>query len=144
MGGFGFNPAGGGGGIPPGPSGSSMKLLYVTEEISIAAAAFTDSVANLLKGGRNIFCVSYRVTAAIPTAATFDIGDNSGVNDNAFGDNILTALGTNDNMWTNVFQNNFVQNGDAKIRIRPNATPGAATGKVRVVVFYWECTNPTS
>lgn len=146
--GFGYLVAGGSGGVVPGPHGSSMKLDYLEEEITVLAAANTDSVLNLIPAGCLIFCAMYRVTALIPTAATFDIGDNSGSANDKFGSAIAVALGTNDNQWSQLmFTAPFIQStpaGSAKIRITPNAVPAAATGKVRVIVWFWRPTNPTS
>ena len=111
-----------------------------SEEITIAAAASTDSTANLLPANSLIEAVVCRVTALLPTAATFSIGDATQTA--RFGTGIAVAAGTTN---VGIIQHNPdlasadlgpVQAAAAKIRITPNASPAAATGKIRVSVFY--------
>lgn len=126
-----------------GPNGSSMKWLYVTENMTIAAAATSTSAANLLPSNSRIMAVAYRVTTVIPTAATFEIGVTGDVS--RFGTGVLVAAGTTGDTYSLATPLNEMQNKTAtQILITPNLTPAAATGRVRIVVWYMIVNSLTS
>lgn len=126
--------------------GSSVVLGQSSEEVTIAAAASTDSAVNLLPAGSQILAVTCRVTVVIPTAATFSLGDAT--TPSRFKTGIAVAAGTTaiglDHVGHTTAAASPKQDAAAKIRITPNATPGAATGKVRLTVWYQQFTAPTS
>jgi hypothetical protein len=134
-------------------NGAVWKRGYATEEITIAATASTDSAADLLPADAIIEAVVVRVTVVIPTATSFKVGDASVAErfiGTTLGGGVSTAAGstgTGLNQWKGSIASDAggpSQATAAKVRITPNATPGAATGKVRVTVFYRTFTVPTS
>lgn len=140
--------------IPSGTTSAVMTYGSSTEVLTIAAAATTDSANSLLPANSIIDAVAVRVTTVIPTAATFTVGDNAG-NATRFidGTNIAavssaaTSTGVGLNQWNPAaatFGAGPAQVAAAKVRITPNATPGAATGVVRITVWWHTFTAPAS
>jgi hypothetical protein len=117
------------------------------ELVTIAAAASTDSTADLLPAGAVIESVTVRVITAIPTAATFTVGDATTAG--RFATGVATAANTT---GIGILHRNpdvvaaagAVQTTAAKVRITPNASPAAATGQVRVQVYYSKWVAPTT
>jgi hypothetical protein len=125
--------------------GGSWVRGEATELVVIAAAATTDTVGNLLPANSVIRAVAVRVTVLIPTAATFKVGDAT--TDTRFATGVLVAAGTTNVGLTHVDQTGApgpIQAAAAKVRITPNLTPGAATGRVRVTVYFDTFVAPTS
>lgn len=119
--------------------GSASELL------TIAAAATTDTTANLLPANAIIEAVVVRVTTVIPTAATFSVGDATTAA--RFATGVAVAATTTAVGLTHCDQTGAAgpkQTAAAKIRITPNLTPGAATGVVRITVFYRSFVPPQS
>lgn len=119
--------------------GSASELL------TIAAAATTDTTGNLLPANAIIEAVNVRVTTVIPTAATFTVGDATIAA--RFATGVAVAAGTTAVGLTHVDQTGTSgpkQTAAAKVRITPNLVPGAATGVVRITVFYRSFVAPTS
>lgn len=129
-------------------NGAVWKRGYSTELMTIAAAASSDSSADLLPANAIIEAVVVRVTVAIPTATNFDVGTSSSAN--RFDDNVGVAANTTsvgiDHWKGNVTTETAgpTQRNAAKVRITPNATPANADGRVRVTVFYRTFVAPTS
>lgn len=122
-----------------GENGQNCFFGAKTELTTIAAAAFTDTAITIPIRARVLY-VSVRVTTAIPTAATFDVGVSGATT--RFGSGISTALDT-----TDPGNNGSVDTAYAvptTIRITPNLTPAANTGRVRVTIHYLEVGEPTS
>lgn len=121
-------------------NGQQINHGNVTELTTIAAAATTDTAIQIPTDAV-VFGVSVRVTVVIPTAATFTVtGTTSGTQfDVAGGVNVAantTDVGT---------RNCPYKNGAAQtIRITPNLTPAANTGRVRVTIHYYTITPATS
>jgi hypothetical protein len=120
----------------------------ISELLTIAAAATTDTTANLLPANSIIEAVIIRVVTIIPTAATFNVGDATTAARFATGIAVAantTAVGlTHMSGASTTLANGPSQAAAAKIRITPNLTPGAATGVVRLTVFYRTFVPPTS
>jgi hypothetical protein len=125
--------------ISGGANGQTLAILALTELLTIAAAA--TSVTTLsIPAGAIVLAVSVRVTVVIPTAATFTVIGNTTttVFDTAA---VSTAVNSTDRgTAAGAFYNASAQT----VRITPNLTPGANTGRVRVTVFYFSSTPPTS
>lgn len=125
--------------------GSSMTAAHATQEITIADAAYTDSTIDL-PANSIIHAVVGRVTVAIPTASTFSVGDPSA--GGRFANGISVAANTTfvalDHHAPDLDPPGIVQATAAKVRITPDATPAAATGKVRIVIYYTQFVPPTS
>lgn len=122
--------------------GAGWQIQSISEEVAVAAAAVTDSTLNLLPTNALVLDVTARVTTLIPTAATFKLGIAG--QDDKFGSGILVAANTTfvSSQQGGAFQ--FQQGAAAAIRITPNVQPAAATGKVRITVFYIVTIPPQS
>jgi hypothetical protein len=121
-----------------GANNQAATLETKTELITIAAAATTDSVFSV-PGGAIVFGVGARVVSAIPTAATFTItGAATGT---SYATGVSTAAGATVAGTSNCPK---VLSQSDGIRITPNATPGDATGTVRITVYYLRVMPPTS
>jgi hypothetical protein len=120
-------------------NGQMLQVKSLTELTTIAAAA-TTATAIQLPAGAIILAVSVRVVTVIPTAATFTVGDLGSANRyNTAAVNVAagsTDVGTKAGAYYNPAAVGVV--------ITPNATPGAATGQVRVTIHYIAVTAPTS
>ncbi len=135
--------------VGPGGTGNGQywQRGEINELLTIAAATSTDTVGNLLPANSIIRAVVVRVTTAIPTAATFTVGDATTPARFATGVAVAantTAVGLLHMDPTNTSAAGPVQTSAVKIRITPNATPGAATGVVRISVFFDTFVAPTS
>ena len=116
-----------------------------SELLTLAAAATTDTSANLLPANAIIEAVVARVVTIIPTAATWSMGDAT--IPARFAAGVAVAAGTTVTGLTHVDQTGTSgprQTTAAKIRITPNLTPATATGQIRITVFYRQFTPPTS
>lgn len=136
--------------------GSTMRGLNkvvgisVAEEVvTIAAAASSDSVANLLPANSLIAVVVGRVTVVIPTATSFTVGDATQAA--RFATGVAVAAGTT---FVGMLQwNPAVASDDlgprqvsaAKIRLTmAGGTPAANTGRVALQVAALTFTPPTA
>lgn len=122
------------------PNGQSFEEHALTELLTIAAAATSDTAIQIPLNAV-VFGVSVRVTVVIPTAATFTVtGATSSTQFDVAG-GVAVAANTTD-VGT---RNCPYKNGAAQaIRITPNLTPAANSGRVRVTVHYYTITPPTS
>lgn len=126
-------------------NGGYWERGSASELVTIAAAATTDTTGNLLPANAIIEAIVLRVTTVIPTAATFTVGDATIAA--RFATGIAVAANTTAVGLTHVDQTGTSgpkQVAAAKVRITPNLTPGAATGVVRITVFYRSFTPATS
>ena len=126
--------------IPGGTNGQYTNIRHLTELTTIAAAAFTDTAIQI-PANAIVLSVSVRVTVVIPTAATFTVTGATSTTqfDTAGG---VAAAATTTDAGT---QNCPYKNGAAQaIRITPDLTPAANTGRVRVTISYIEITSATS
>lgn len=121
--------------------------LQVTEELlTIAAAANSNTVGLLLPANSLILAVLARVTVAIPTATTFQIGDATTAGRFATGVAVAvntTAVGILH--WSGAVTTLAAgpsQAAAAAIRVTPSATPGNANGRVRLQVVSMVFTAP--
>lgn len=128
-----------------GPNDGYWEKGSASELLVIAAAASTDTAANLLPADSIIEAVVVRTNVNIPTAATYSVGDPTTAGRFATGVNV--AAGTRAVGTIHADQTGAAgprQTAAAKVRITPNAVPGAATGQVRITVFYRKFVPPTS
>lgn len=131
-------------------NGAQWKHGYNTELVTIAAAATSDSAANLLPADSIIEAVVIRVTVAPPGTASFRLGDaantarfiaagtSTAVNTTAIGLQHWRGSVAADNAGPSQI------GAAAAVRIQPNAVPSDATGRIRVTVFYRSFVAPTS
>ena len=124
------------------PKGAILKTTYLEEELTIAAAASTDS-ANSIPVNAVVRFVAVRVTTVIPGPATvFTVtGATSSTVFHVTSGGVLVAATTTDVGTTN---SGYTNGATQKVRITPDANPGAGTGKVRITICYDEITAPTS
>lgn len=114
-------------------------LQALTELTTIAAAATTDTTIQM-PANAVVLGVSVRVTVAIPTATTFTVGDSGSAARFS-----TAAVSVNLNSTDPGTKAGAYYNASAlSIRITPNGTPAANTGRVRVTIYYYSITPPTS
>lgn len=119
-------------------NGARGWILTLTELTTIAAAATTDTAIQI-PAGAIVLSVAVRTTIVIPTAATYTVtGTSSGTFNTAAVSTAANA--TNAGTAAGAFYNATAQT----IRITPNLTPAANTGRVRVSVTYYLSTPATS
>lgn len=122
-----------------GANGQALQILSLTELVTIANAATTDSTIQM-PAGAIILGVPVRVTVAIPTATTFTVGDSGSAARFS-----TAAVSVNLNSTDAGTKAGAYYNASAlAIRITPNGTPGTNAGRVRVTIFYILVTPPTS
>src|SRR5260221_6724162 len=131
-----------------GANGGYWERGVNSELLTIAAAATTDTVGNLLPANSLIVAVTSFVMTVIPTATSFTLGD--GTTAARFDTGVLVAAGTNS---VGLLQNNTantnaagpVQAAAAKVRFTATGgTPATATGQLRISVFFSRFIAPTS
>lgn len=124
----------------PGANGQVFNdVQQLTELTTIAAAATTDTTIQM-PANAVILGVSVRVTVAIPTATTFTVGDSGSAARFS-----TAAVSVNLNSTDPGTKAGAYYNASAlSIRITPNGTPAANTGRVRVTIYYYSVTPPTS
>lgn len=119
--------------------GYIQPIASLTELTTIAAAATTDTTIQM-PANAVILGVSVRVTTVIPTAATFTVGDSG--NATRFS---TAAVSTAANSTDPGTKAGAYYNASAlSIRITPNLTPAANTGRVRTTIYYYTITPPSS
>lgn len=116
---------------------NSAQML--TELTTIAAAATTDTTIQM-PAASVVYGVSVRVTTVIPTAATFTVGDSGSAA--RFSTAAVSTAATSTDPGTKAGA--YYNASALSIRITPNLTPADATGRVRVTIYYYTVTPPTS
>jgi hypothetical protein len=123
-----------------GSNGQSLNLMEATTTKTGMSGA-TVTATNLIPAGSLVLAVTLRVTTTITGATTFTIGD--GTTANRWGTGIALAAGTTTTLADAV---------TATPAIYPTATSVVLTatgsnftaGAVRISVFYYSVTAPTS
>lgn len=132
-----------------GTHGESITIKQVSEEITLdTGAAFTDSTANLLPAYSIILGVVARLTEAVTTSSSWQLGDPTTAG-RFTAPNSTLLINTRDigllHMQGGISTDATgpVQMTSAKLRVTlAGGNPGA--GKVRATVFYAELGLPTS
>lgn len=119
-------------------NGQSVGVQYLTELTTIAAAATTDTTIQI-PAGSLVIGVSVRVTVVVPTATTFDYGISGATT--RYGTGISTVANTTSAGTIDAIR---YYAAATSIRITPNLTPGANSGRIRVTIFYLNIVPPTS
>jgi hypothetical protein len=127
----------------------AVRFQMLEELMTIAAAANSTSAnTSILPANSLIHVVMGRVTVAIPTAATFTVGDASQAA--RFASGVAVALGTTFTgflHWNPSVASDALgprQTANAGVRITPNATPANANGRVALQVFSETFIPPTA
>lgn len=121
-----------------GENGQFLNIKSLTELTTIAAAATTTTTIQI-PADAQVIGVSVRVTTVIPTATTFTYGVSGTAA--RYGTGISTAANTTAKGMIDGIRYYAAATG---ILLTPNLTPAAATGQVRVTIYYLEMTAPTS
>lgn len=125
---------------PSSANGQKLGLTELTELTTIAAAATTDTTIQM-PAGAIVVAVSVRVTTAIPDATSFDVGDSGSANRFNTASVGVAANSTDAGTKAGAYYNASA----LSVRLTMNGTPPAAnTGRVRVTIFYFLSTPPTS
>lgn len=124
-----------------GANGAALTLVSVTELLTIAAAATTDTSTTFTAGDVVLF-VTCRVTVVIPTAATFDIGIAGATT--RFGTGISVAANTTNIIPGASFGNPITAAAAVALRVTPNAQPADNSGRLRITWWVIRPTAPTS
>jgi hypothetical protein len=125
--------------VSGGNGGLITPVQSLTELTTIAAAATTATTIQI-PANAVALAVSVRVVTVIPTAATFTVTSATPTktwNTAA----VAVAAGTTD---PGTLAGPTPQTTASPITITPNLTPGTATGQVRVTIYYYTVTPPTS
>lgn len=120
-------------------NGQAINIQSLTELTTIAAAATTDTAIQI-PAGAVVLAVSVRVTVVIPTAATFTVTSATG--GTTFNTAAVAVAANTTDAGTKAGA--FYQSAASAIRITPNLTPGANSGRVRVTIHYYTITAATS
>lgn len=129
---------------------NKVGAIGVKEEVlTIAAAATSTTVStSLLPANSLILAVIGRVTVAIPTAATFTVGDATTAA--RFASGIAVALSTTFvgfTHWSGAITTLAAgpsQAANAAILVTPNLTPANANGRLALQTIYLQFTPPTA
>jgi acyl-CoA hydrolase len=120
-----------------GPQLFQMQML--TELTTIAAAAST-LTAITIPANAIVFGVSVRVIVAIPTATTFTVTGNSSAT--VFNTASVSTVVNSTDPGTKSCP---LFNATAQaIKITPSSAPATNVGRVRVTIYYYIITPPTS
>lgn len=122
-----------------GANGQILAVQQLSEETTIAAAATTDTTIQM-PAASVVLGVSVRVTTVIPTATTFTVGDSGSAARFSTAAVSVAAGSTDKGTKAGAYYNASA----LSVRITPNGTPATATGKVRVTIYYYTVTPPTS
>lgn len=145
VGGFGFSKGGGGTStsfVITTANGALYTMTSISELITIAAAATSVSVSNLIPANAMILGVVARVTVVIPTAVTWAMTITTDGTTLITG--VAVAANTTDTMFANQQLSQFFNATARTVTITPSAQPADNSGRIRVSCFYATLTAPTS
>jgi len=114
-------------------------VQQLTELTTVAAAATTDTTIQM-PANAVVLGVSVRVTVIIPTAATFTVGDSGSAARFSTAAVAVAAGSTDPGTKAGAYYNASA----LSIRLTPNLTPADNSGRVRVTIYYYTVTPPTS
>lgn len=126
-------------GIANATNGQACEIKTLTELLTIAAAA-TSTTTIQMPANSIILAVPVRVTTAVTCTSTFTVGD-AGSATRFSTAAVSKAVNSTDKGTAAGAYYNATARG---IVITPDTTPSDATGRVRVTIYYIECTPPTS
>lgn len=124
-----------------GANGQSFNSIQsLTELTTVAAAATTDTTIQM-PANSVVLGVSVRVTTVIPTATSFSVGDSGSATRFSTTNVGVAADSTDPGTKAGAYYNASA----LSIRLTMNGgTPAANTGRVRVTIYYYTITPPTS
>jgi hypothetical protein len=126
-------------------NGQASAIHTSSELLTLSTSGTTtDTAANLLPVGAIILAVECRITTTITTATNWSVGDATTAARFSAANSTLTSGTTSTGLeqFGGSGAAGAKQNAAAKVRITTTGTPGA--GAIRITVFYWQFTAPTS
>ena len=126
-------------GIANATNGQACEIKTLTELLTIAAAA-TSTTTIQMPANSIILAVPVRVTTAVTCTSTFTVGDAGSATRFSTAAVSKAANSTDKGTAAGAYYNATARG----IVITPDTTPSDATGRVRVTIYYIECTPPTS
>lgn len=123
-----------------GGNGGFISAVTALTELTTIAAAATTTTAIQIPANAVTLGVSVRVVTVIPTAATFTV--TSATPTKTWNTVAVPVAANTTNPGT--LSGPTFQTTASAITITPNLTPGAATGQVRVTIYYYTITPPSS
>jgi hypothetical protein len=118
--------------------GQSLCFKSLPEDLTVPATLSGYTTAAIIPSGCIVYAVSSYVTQSIPGVNTFDVGVDGA--STKYGTKLLALQGSS---WRGTEGTGTCYTQDTPVRITPNTTPTAATGRVRVTIHYIEVTPPT-
>lgn len=123
-----------------GANGAVYTVQLLSELTTIAASATTDTTIQM-PANSVVLAVTTRVTTVIPTATSFSVGD-SGSATRFSTANVSTAANSTD---SGTKAGAYYNASALSVRLTMNGgTPADNTGRVRVTIYYYTVTPPTS
>ncbi len=121
-------------------NGQAITALQTLTELTTIAASPTTTTTIQMPANSVVLSVAVRVTVAIPTATTFTVGDAGSATRFSTAAVSVNVNSTDPGTKAGAYYNASA----AGILITPNGTPANANGRVRVVIYYYTVTPPTS
>jgi hypothetical protein len=127
--------------IVPGTNGQLFSALQSLTELTTIAAAATTDTAIQMPAGAVVLAVSVRTTVTIPTATSYSVGDSGSATRFNTANVGVAATSTDAGTKAGAYYNA----GALSIRFTMNGgTPANNAGRVRVTIYYYTVTPPTS
>ncbi len=123
-----------------GSNGQEWGVKILTELTTIAASA-TTTTAIQLPAGAVILAVTVRTTVVIPTATSYSVGDSGSATRYNTANVGVAANSTDSGTKAGAYYN---ASATGVLLTMNGGTPAANTGRVRVTIFYYSVTPPTS
>jgi hypothetical protein len=123
-----------------GTNGQAITDLQTLTELTTIAASPTTTTTIQMPANSVVLGVAVRVTVAIPTATTFTVGDAGSATRFSTAAVSVNVNSTDPGTKAGAYYNATA----AGIVITPNGTPANTNGRVRVVIYYYSVTPPTS
>lgn len=122
-------------------NGKTLNFPQVLTELTTIAAAATTDTTIQMPANAVVLGVSVRVTTVIPDATSFSVGD-SGSATRFSTANVSTAANSTD---PGTKAGAYYNASALSVRLTMNGgTPATNTGRVRVTIYYYSITPPTS
>lgn len=124
-----------------GVNGKSFNFINQLTELTTIAAAATTTTTIQMPANSVVLGVSVRVTTVIPTATSFSVGDSGSATRFSTANVSVAATSTDPGTKAGAYYNATA----AGILLTMNGgTPASNTGRVRVTIYYYSVTPPTS
>lgn len=123
-----------------GANAQSVGLLQLTEVTTIAAAGTTTTTIQM-PAGAIVIAVNVRVTTVIPTATSFSVGDSGSATRFSTANVSTAATSTDPGTKAGAYYN---ASATGILLTMNGGTPADNTGRVRVTIYYFLSTPPTS